>query len=1327
MHMPTARTPEAKVLHAAFLAQWARDMGHASLKGRSVFVRFVDEACSPPVNRSQTLVLLDKADLLVTRQRRLLPDGARRLKIQRWLVAHMDPHGNRVCTSTFPPAPNECEREELVTLEKFSLAEPLGTSRPLWEHIAPATVTFGSLDTEQIPTHRLVPDGPSLHAFRTGLYSQIKGFARSRDERLFHAALDFPKRHLRMLSGLCSSRLRAKHLGEQLSGRICTQAVAVDQVAQSAKPDDKPKKSDDERAVASAVRLAKAGYVGKAARVLATEPVPDMASEELYAQLLALHPAGSPPTACVPPTAPLPFVTDFEVEVARTTARLMRSGCSPGPTAWTEELLFQALGHDDLAKELCAMLSYIANGLPSPDLRERLTRCWIVAIPKQGGGVRPIAIGETFLKVASALAMRYCSQDLGDLFGDVQFGIARPGGAEEIVHRTRCFVRASRNSEVVVTLDFSNAFNSPSRESLWRAVRTDVPRLTGIFCVEYGQPSSLLFRPTGQSISSERGTRQGSVCGPAFFCILLQQVLDEFAGLPGLTIYAYMDDVTIHARDAAMARMAVGRIVEFAHKHGMRLNPSKCEWLSSAPPPPNDDLFLRFKRPAVIRVLGASIATTAELEARHLDEGYVERRRHNTFFRRLLDVHGPQGMAILTRCGVPRATYMCRTHEFDVVRPVIARFDADVLKAATAIFGGEISPSVRAWLHLPARTYGGLGLRQMSAVARTAYAASRDEALLGRAEERTQQARMAVLDTHTAQRLSLTEVAPWLARAREEDGRAGGFASDHSLSVAFDIYSAALRGRYGVPVRGTPATVNCPGCNASMSAADFTAHGKFCSQIPGDNRNHAHAVLGKAFDAILAAAGAIFTPREVREFGTTTCPACTVAVKSSEWSAHARTCRRLSAEERRHIPRCHGPDRKYQLSWNGSTTVIDFTIVYEQATSHRGKTLQRCFDQAEARKHAAYSEDCVKAGYNLIVGAVASTGLLSTEFAEELRRIASVGSLHPQTILRRMSAAAVVAAGGSLLNAERAMNLAPPRQYRRMEHPQTIAVALHRRQAPVTVFRPSEPLDIGTSVADTTRFDPAALPISRRAADHLADEADDAHQALRDLHEAFWCDLHHQAAVVRRSLRASLSNRSSSSAPAIRNAGSRRPSSVDTRRLPRPALATFRGEIRSPSPAAVLVPSPRSTRSTRQSASSSRPASPDRSRATSSPASERPSATSQQSAPSAIGGARPVGTIVPRAAATAPPLQPTASRLATAQLHRIVQDASPPADRAEPQPTAFLGPPTDLPSSQTATSRIQPVVTTYRRAEHGPLTRAKQAALDLRQQQPHAAVASART
>ena len=1310
MHMPTTRTAEAKAKHAAFLANWAHKMGSNSLKGRSVHVVFVDESCSPPVTRAQTLALLDTADLLVTRQRRLLPDGTKRLRIQRWIVAHVDPQGNRVDTGTFPPAPCECERDELITLDDFSLEAPLGTTRPLWEHTQSAAAQPGSLDNDSIRTHRIVPEGPNLHAFRTGLLAQVKGFAKTRDERLFHAALDFPKRHLRMLTGLCSSRLRAKHLEEQLSGKVCVQAVSVEQTKST-------EKTEDERAVASAVRLAKSGYVGKAARVLATEPAPRMEPELLLEKLRELHPLGELPDACVPITQPLPFVADFDVIVVRETARIMSSGCSAGPTAWTEELLFQALGHDELAVELAAMLSYIANGLPSLFLRSRLTRGWIVGIPKPGGGVRPIAIGETFLKVASALAMRYCARDITALFGDTQFGIARPGGAEEIVHRTRCFVRASHRSEIVVTLDFSNAFNSPSRDALWKAVKQSLPRLSGIFAVEYAQASVLLYRATSQSIFSTRGTRQGSVCGPVFFCALLQQALLDARAVPGVSVYAYMDDVTILARDAAAAQAAVLAILRHTQVHGMSLNASKCEWLGSDAPP-NDDVFRRFKRPTAVKVLGASIAKTDELEARHLEETYAERRRHATFFRRLRDVNGPQGMSILTRCGVPRASYLCRTHDPDVVNSVVSDFDRDVLGAAQHIIGGDISPVVRAWLHLPARFYGGLGLRQMATVASTAYAASRDEALLGRSEDRTQQARMAVLDKDTAMRLSDTEIAPWLARAREEDGRAGGFASDHSLSVVPDVYSAALRGRYGIPVRGTPASVNCPGCHAPMSAMEFTAHGKYCSRIPGDNRNHAHSVLGKAFDAVLAAAGAIFTPREVREFGTTTCPACTVSVPSSTWSTHARICPRLSADERRRAPRCHGPDRKYQLSWNGITTVIDFTIVYEQASSHRGKTLTRCFNMAKARKLASYAKDCEKAGYTLVVGAVASTGLLSSEFAEELRRIATAGSLHPRTVLRRMSTAAVIASGGSLLNAERAMNLAPPRQYSRLPRPQTVAIALRQRPVAAPPFRPSEPRDVDPAENPRPGLS-SSLPCSRQCVEQLLTDEGEAQQAIRDLHDAFWRDMHHQAAVAR----GLLTRRSSPRSPVGVPPDARRPShsAIDERRIPRPSISVFRSQpLQGPwCQADVCVTSRRTARDSLAD-SSARTSSV----SCASPTPVRPSDGTQSRAASSLSTIQRAASSTARPSTPPPLIQPTGAPRSGAlqSLHRLVQDSSPPDDPSEPpEPTA-------LPlSSSSVTSRVQTIVPTHQRDAHRPWTRRKQAEAEQLQQQPHAAVASTRT
>jgi hypothetical protein len=95
-----------------------------------------------------------------------------------------------------------------------------------------------------------------------------------------------------------------------------------------------------------------------------------------------------------------------------------------------------------------------------------------VGIPKDPVGTRPIAIGEPLLKLASTLALRdeLVRAQLTAAFGDLQFGCCRKNGAELIVHTVRHFLRQpGSGTRVAVTIDFTNAFNTPSREDMWLA------------------------------------------------------------------------------------------------------------------------------------------------------------------------------------------------------------------------------------------------------------------------------------------------------------------------------------------------------------------------------------------------------------------------------------------------------------------------------------------------------------------------------------------------------------------------------------------------------------------------------------------------------------------------------------------------------------------------------------------------------------------------------------------------------------------------------------------------------------------------------------------
>ena len=82
------------------------------------------------------------------------------------------------------------------------------------------------------------------------------------------------------------------------------------------------------------------------------------------------------------------------------------------------------------------------------------------ALQKKSGGVRPIAIGYTWRRLAAQCANTYAISQLGDSLLPLQLGVATPGGCEAAVHATRRYLATMPDDSVVVKLDFSNAFNS---------------------------------------------------------------------------------------------------------------------------------------------------------------------------------------------------------------------------------------------------------------------------------------------------------------------------------------------------------------------------------------------------------------------------------------------------------------------------------------------------------------------------------------------------------------------------------------------------------------------------------------------------------------------------------------------------------------------------------------------------------------------------------------------------------------------------------------------------------------------------------------------------
>ena len=77
----------------------------------------------------------------------------------------------------------------------------------------------------------------------------------------------------------------------------------------------------------------------------------------------------------------------------------------------------------------------------------------LIALEKNSGGVRPIAIGYTWRRLAAKCANSYAISELANLFNPIQLGVGVPGGCEAAMHSARKYAEDIPD-HVIVKLDF---------------------------------------------------------------------------------------------------------------------------------------------------------------------------------------------------------------------------------------------------------------------------------------------------------------------------------------------------------------------------------------------------------------------------------------------------------------------------------------------------------------------------------------------------------------------------------------------------------------------------------------------------------------------------------------------------------------------------------------------------------------------------------------------------------------------------------------------------------------------------------------------------------
>jgi len=127
------------------------------------------------------------------------------------------------------------------------------------------------------------------------------------------------------------------------------------------------------------------------------------------------------------------------------------------------------------------------------------------------------------------------------------------------------------NENVLVKLDFSNAFSSLRRDCMLEAVAKDLPEIYRFAHASYLCGSVLQFNE--HVIISEEGPQQGDPLGPMLFCLTIHPLLLR---LKSEIRIGFLDDVTLGGPENVVSYDITMVEVEAA-KLGQQFNKTKCE------------------------------------------------------------------------------------------------------------------------------------------------------------------------------------------------------------------------------------------------------------------------------------------------------------------------------------------------------------------------------------------------------------------------------------------------------------------------------------------------------------------------------------------------------------------------------------------------------------------------------------------------------------------------------------------------------------------------------------------------------------------------------
>ena len=420
----------------------------------------------------------------------------------------------------------ELDRQQSADTNMHGIGENfLGTSAPDVLQTDDASAQSTELQYRRFRVPQLV--AAQLQGIWAGAVADALEYIRDAVKRRHDDSIAAGIQHLLMLASEVLGDNRAAAGSNAGLLRACaTSANALEPPARVPRSDNTrgATRSDNSRGKSATVkenalagrihRHVRNGNDGRAARCLDSSRMA-VVDDTTMAKLKAVHPPASPP---VPPTVEEGPAGPAQVDADRFLGILQRlpQGTASGLRGWTYEHIRAAGLHSQRTRDA---MRWFVNDLLSGDIPHchLLLASRLNALEKPQGGVRPIPIGEAFLRLSSICALS-TAQNAADLLAPLQIGVGISGGAEIPGHSLRpdfC------NPDVVtVQVDLQNAFNLANRGDMVHAIADKLPILLPYVLMAYQQRSPLVIQQADGShdvLWSEAGCVRATLWGRCCF------------------------------------------------------------------------------------------------------------------------------------------------------------------------------------------------------------------------------------------------------------------------------------------------------------------------------------------------------------------------------------------------------------------------------------------------------------------------------------------------------------------------------------------------------------------------------------------------------------------------------------------------------------------------------------------------------------------------------------------------------------------------------------------------------------------------------------------